>query len=318
MARRRDASNTPDRATPASGFEADLLARTLHKLDAEILKWRGRRANVRAGDRRFTLDLDELERGLTRPLATFFEGELVALVADALNVRVDDRHVQEYEVVRPLLRPRLLTPDILNTPARSLCRRQAMAGLLHAVSIGRRTTRTFVTPALLDRWGVSFEAVATVAADNLFEHLSVDDLTPLDDEAGVVELRRAGEPGSAASLSLELLIPGILGEGGVLVAMPEQDVTLLMPVQEGMGAGAIATMLRATDAAASRAERVLSRRVYWLRDDRVDAIDATIVEAERSRKAVVESRGPVAELLALLEADDDDDEDGLSLGVVDA
>ena len=204
----------------------------------------------------------------------------------------------------PLLRTRVLTPDVLDGPARALCRRQLGQDYLIAVSIGRRSSRNFVTTRLLDAWGMSFPEVLEAAAEAIAKNLGPEDLGPIPEAAGVLALRLAREPTAGAALALERLVPGIDSWPGALLGMPSEETLIVVPLDDDSTLEALANTIEANHNVAEHRSEPLSPWPYWLIDGTLHEIRYRIDESDALRRAHIETADPrLADLLHFLQGD---------------
>lgn len=272
----------------------------LSRLGCAIVKWRGDLATVERGGRRFHASISTILALVPERLEAMRDDQLVLHVADALGLPVDGSLLEDFRLVGPLLRPRLVHVRELEGPARGMCRREAWADLLWAVSVGCGTRRVFVTTPLLDRWGLEFDDVVMVAQQNLSSKVDSSNLHDVDGAPGVIALVHDREPASACAGIIDRIVPDLTEGHGVLMATPADEILLLYPVEEGAGASGLAGMVQATFALAGERSEPLSEQLVWRRGDVWEVLPMTWVEESGSRRVHVEAEGVMRDLLRVL------------------
>ena len=276
------------------------IGSALKRLGCTVLKWRGDLATVTRADQRFHASITMLLSLVPGPLESIGDDQLTLYVANALGLPVEASLLQDIRIVRPLLRPRLVNVRELEGPARNMCRRDAWADLLWAVSIGGGTRRVFVTTAQLDRWGLEFDEVVQLAQQNLAAHLDSSNLHDVDGAQGVLALVHDREPTAAAAAIIDTIVPDMTDGHGVILGAPADEMLLLYPVEEGAGASGLAGMVQATFALAGERAECLSEHLVWRRGDAWDVLPMTWVEEGGSRRVHVEAEGVMRDLLRVL------------------
>lgn len=300
-----------------------IFARAFELLDTRILKWRGTTAVLQRRERVFEHNVFEHLDVLDSSPGETPEQPLAIYLATRLGLPLPDSLALDLDLIRPWLRARLVHPRVLEGPARAMCRREAFAdeararggrapaegtepntggsGLLLAVGIGGSRSISFVTTRALDLWGLTFEEVVMIGADNIRRLVSPDDLSEVDGAPGVLALvDSSGEVGASAVLVLDRLIPDASNETGILFSVPGDDACLLLPVRPGAGAASLAAMVQMTYALAAERDLPLSERIFWSRRGRVSSLPMTAVVEGDSRRVHLEASGETEELLRIL------------------
>lgn len=277
-----------------------LLESALERLGCEVTRWRGNLATVRRKGEKFHVSTETIATMLDRPLESASRDELVLMLGDLLGLGVDEQLLASVDLVRPMLRPRLVNAGELEGPNRSMCRREVWGGLIAAISIGRGTRRQFVTTRQLDSWGLEFEEVFLIAKENLKRVIDTSHLHDVEGAAGLLAVVHEKEPAASAAFILEELLPGIGEAPGVAFSTPSEDALLLLPLEIGGGAAGLAGLVQATYALAAERDEPLSEQIFWRRRGEVVYVPMTWVEEDGSRRVHLESQGVVEELLRYL------------------
>lgn len=276
------------------------IGAALTRLGCTIHKWRGDLATIERSDRRFHASIGTILPLLPAPIETIRDDQLTLHVADALGLPVEQSLLEDFRIVRPLLRPRLVNLRELEGPARNMCRRDAWGDLLWAVSIGSGTRRVFATSALLDKWDLEFEDVVQLAQQNLTGALDSSHVHDVEGAPGVIALVHDREPASAAAAIIDTIIPDMTDGHGVIMGTPADEVLLLFPVEEGSGAATLAGMVQATFALTGERAECLSEHLVWRRADSWEILPMTWIEEGGSRRVHVEAEGVMRDLLRIL------------------
>ena len=277
-----------------------LLESALERLGCEVTRWRGSLATVRRKGEKFHVSAETVGMMLDRPIESSSRDELTLLLGDVLGLGVDAALLDSLELVRPLLRPRLVNPRELEGPNRSMCRREAWGDLIAGISVGRGQRRTYVTTRQLDAWGLEFEDVMLIARENLKRAIDTSHLHDVEGAAGLLAVVHEGEPAASAAFILEELLPGIDEAPGIAFSTPSEDALLLLPMEIGGGAAGLAALVQATYALAAEREEPLSEQVFWRHAGEIVFVPMTWVEEEGSRRVHLEARGVVEDLLRYL------------------
>ena len=277
-----------------------LLESALERLGCEVTRWRGTLATVRRKGERFHVSADTIATMLERPIVSASRDELVLLLGDLLGLGVDEELLASLDLVRPMLRPRLVNASELDGPNRAMCRREVWGELMAGISIGRGARRQFVTTRQLDTWGLEFEDVLLIAKENLKRVIDTSHLHDVEGAAGLLAVVHEKEPAASAAFILEELLPGIDEPPGIAFSTPSEDTLLLLPLEIDGGAAGLAALVQATYALAAEREEPLSEQVFWRRRGEILYVPMTWVEEEGSRRVHLESQGIVEELLRYL------------------
>ncbi|TVQ78673.1 MAG: hypothetical protein EA380_05830 [Phycisphaeraceae bacterium] len=286
-----------------SGRDREAIEAALSRLGWSVSWKRKGEFIATKGDRKLTLELPTLLAGLDgHSIDKLPAEELALLLADLLALSIPDPLTESIDLCRPLLRPRLITPTDLEGPARSMCRRPAWGTLSWGVSIGLRSRRSFVTSRMLDQWGLEFQDLMLIATENLRPAFSPDLVCEVGDIDGLFAIMHDREPAASALLLLDELVPPTedLPFHGHVFSTPSEATLLVMPVPEGAGADALASLVQATFAIAAEHSPSLSDQVFWRRRDRITTLPMTWVEEQGTRRVHLEAEGDIGELLRIL------------------
>ncbi len=295
----------------------DAVQTALALIGAQAASWSGDTAQIRRNSDRRTLDINLLAQEFDRPPTKYAPEALAMRLADLLGFPAPPELYEQHVLhALPLLRPRVLSPDVLDGPARALCRRPLGRDYLIAISIGRRSARNFVTTRLLDAWGMSFNETLEAATDALAKRLEPEHLGPIEEAPGVLALRVPREPVAGAALALERLVPGLDAWPGTLLGLPTEETLVVVPLDEESDLEALASTIEANHAVAEDHPDPLSPWPYWLIDGALHEIRYRLDESDEHRRAHVETADPrLADLLHFLQghppaSDPPDDQEG--------
>ncbi|MDX2115886.1 MAG: hypothetical protein SFZ24_09765 [Planctomycetota bacterium] len=246
------------------------------------------------------LDLAELEARFERPDRPVPISALA--LAAGLRITPGPDVIADFQLMKPLLRPRILHERELSGPRRAMCRRDTFGGMLQAVAVGGESAAPLVTSQTLDRWGIDFEPLFDQACANLAAVLGPEHLHSVSAAPGVLSLLHDWETVSGAAFVLDALFPRDFAVSGVVFSVPHQNLLLAMPVSPGAGAEGLAGLVQVIYMAADSPAELLSTSVFWWRDGVATYLPMTAVEDGRSRRIHMEARGPLDELLRILGA----------------
>jgi len=161
-------------------------------------------------------------------------------LAELLTITAPHELLRDLRPIQHLLRPRLLHPRELQGPRRAMCRRDVLDHLIQAIAVGRSELAPLVTSATLDRWGLTFEELLSVALENLREVLTADHLHDVEGAPGVLALLHRHEQASAGAFILEGLFLDSTAPHGVVFSTPREDLLLALPVVANAGPDGLA------------------------------------------------------------------------------
>ncbi len=277
-----------------------LLESALGRLGCEVTRWRGSLATVRRRGEKFHVSAETIATMLERPIESSTRDGLVLMLGDLLGIAPDDELLASLDLVRPMLRPRLVNARELEGPNRAMCRREAWGELMVGITVGRGQQRRFVTTRQLDSWGLEFEEVLLIARENMKRVVDTSHLHDVEGAAGLLAVVHDSEPAASAAFILEELLPGIDDAPGLAFSTPSEEALLLLPLEADGGAAGLASLVQATYALAAERTEPLSEQVFWRMDGEIVFLPMTWVEEEGSRRVHLEAEGVVADLLRYL------------------
>lgn len=294
----RDASEPGD--AHVSDRSRKLLESALERLGCEVTRWRGSLATVRRKGEKFHVSAETIATMIGRPIDASTRDGLVLMLADLLGLPPEASLLDSVDLVRPLLRPRLVNARELEGPNRAMCRREAWGELIAGITVGRGPKRTYVTTRQLDAWGLEFDEVMLIARENLKREIDTSHLHDVEGAAGLLAVVHDSEPAASAAFILEELLPGIDDAPGIAFSTPSEDALLLLPMEIGGGAAGLAALVQATYALAAERDEPLSEQVFWRHAGDIVFLPMTWVEEEGSRRVHLEAKGVVEDLLRYL------------------
>jgi hypothetical protein len=285
----------------------DLYERAFALLRTTVHKWNGPVCALRRDDDRFTLDASLFRAELDKSVRAYTPEGLALRLADALGLPAGEELVLD-DVVRalPVLRPRIVRREILDGPAKSMCRRDLGADLLVGVALGRRTMRNFVTTRMLDAWKMTFDEVLQSAVDELMRRFTIGDIRLYEVDHRALCVRHEREPAASVALGLERLVEGIDQWPGAFLGTPTEDTLLVIPLDDDSDLRALGAIIETCRKAVEERDDALSTRPLWLHAGRLHPIGLRFSDEDRGRRAVVETSDPVlGYLLRVLSGEDD-------------
>lgn len=285
-----------------------LFEQALRMLGGDVVRARPHEIEIRLRDRR--LDLSAATIGLQLrelPELPAMPGgaHVAAGLACVLNEPIPDALVQDLEFIRPWLRPQLVKTEELHGPRRSMCRREAFGGLLLTIGAGRGPRCALLTTRLLDAWKLTFDEVLLIAKDNLATELAKAGVHDIEGSAGVLAIAHDIEPACCAYLVFDRLLPEWDAAQGAVFAVPDEETTLVLPVELGGGSEGVAGLIQAALSWSADTEtaggELLSDQVFWIRrGGEIARLPMTRIEERRGRRVQLEATGPMSELLHIL------------------
>ncbi|MCA9293826.1 MAG: hypothetical protein KDA20_08430 [Phycisphaerales bacterium] len=288
--------------------DARLFEQALKLLGGELVRAREQALEIRLRDRRLELtastigpqlrDLPELP---AMPSAT----HVAAALACVLNEPIPEALVQDLDFIRPWLRPQLVKTTELQGPRRAMCRREAFGGLLLAIAAGRGPRCALLTTKLLDAWKLTFDEVLVIAKENLAIELAKAGVHDIEGSAGVLAIAHDIEPACCAYLLFDRLLAEWDAVHGAVFAVPDEETTLVLPVEEGGGSEGVAGLIQAALSWSADTEsasgELLSDQVFWIRrDGDIARLPMTRIEERAGRRVQLEATGPMSDLLTIL------------------
>ncbi|HBS29598.1 MAG TPA: hypothetical protein DEB06_09160 [Phycisphaerales bacterium] len=266
--------------------------------------WRPDRAAFRRGELDLSIALPALVRLLrdrTRAGVLLFDA---LALAGGLGIAPPPEALRDFDLLRPLLRPRLLHPRELTGPRRAMCRRESVGGLMQAIALGPEWTAPLVTSASLDRWPVSFEEALDLALGAMRGAVTPNCVHELEDAPGVAAVVHPHEVVSSALPIVESLLPGQARDLGVVAAVPAPEVLLLLRVVPRDGVRTLAGLVDASLGLYNQSNDPLHDQLVWWRDGRLEPLTMTFVQERGSRRVQFDAEGAVGDLLRILGAVD--------------
>ena len=290
-------TNTRDTAIARQAYErAFALIRT------SVIKWQRDVCQLKRGDKRFTLDTALFATELDKRPSAYVPESLALRLADALGLPVDEELVLD-DIVKALslMRPRFVPHDVLEGPGRNMCRRNIGPDVLLAISLGRHTTRNFVTTRMLDAWKMSFDEVLDAAIEELMRAFGPEDIKPHPADPRVLSITHEREPAASVILGLDRIVEGLDAWPGCLVGKPAEDTLLPVPLDETSTIKDLGAIIEATYTVANEHARPLSAQPCWLYNGAIHAMGLRMTDTKGGRRATVETNHPgVAHLLQFL------------------
>lgn len=281
-----------------------LVTAALQGLGASDIRWKGSTADLRKGGQRQSCELGGVLALLDAEPLSASPHELELDVAAALGWPVEPELMRDWDVIRHRLRPRLVTHDALAGAGKAMCRREMFGGLLGAVRVGPKDAAPPVTTRLLDLWGKEFDDVLAESCRNLRSTMDGRSLHEVEGTRGLYAVVHEDEPGSSCVFILDHMAPRSETAAGVVFAVPDRDVTLLLPVERGSGPAGLASLVDLTIRLADEGANTLTDQLFWKIDGRVIHLPVTVVEDETSRRVHLDASGPAEDLYRQLGAID--------------
>lgn len=306
----RRQTSKPPAAPPLTDDARAGFERALETLGLPVLRWKDDTATVRRGDGKLDLAIPLLIAQLPGQTQPEDPRTLALLIAPMLGMSLPRSVVADFEEAREWLRPRLLGDSELSGPRRNMCRRDAFAGLLRAISIGPGGTASLVRTEELDRWGIEFDKAFGIACDNLRRSILPDDIHEVDESFGTLAIIHDSEPAAASCFIFDTLLPHWQPESGAVFAIPTEDTCLVLPVMHGMGAEALADFVQMSFNLFGRTEDPLCDQLIWARGEerngmldptpRFQHLPITKVEERGGKRVHLEAVGAMGELLRVI------------------
>lgn len=310
---RRSSNPTEAKPSPALGApEKAAFAQALESLGMPVIRWKDHTASVRTDEGKIDLDVALLVSQLPHGTDLTEPRSLTLLVGPMLGVPLPQNLLENLDEARQWLRPRLINPAELAGPRRNMCRRDAFAGLLRAISIGPGSTASLVRTEELDRWGIEFDEAFALAAGNLRRSILPDDIHEVDQSFGTLAIIHDSEPAAASCFIFDTLLPHWQPESGAVFAIPTEDTCLVLPIMHGMGAEALADFVQMSFNLFGRTEAPLCDQLIWAKGEerhgtldptpRFHHLPITKVEERGGKRVHLEAVGAMGELLRVLGA----------------
>lgn len=280
-----------------------LLESAIALIGGSDIRWKDAVATFRRGasGERVTIDFSESAERLDGDRSADEDDALIEVLAKT-GWSAPPEIFGDFERWRRRLRPRIIGAPSTTGRDRAMCRRDLFAGLLAAVRIGSARGGPYVSTRQLDDWGLSFEELLPFAAVNQRKIMTPEHLHEVEGAAGVMAVVHEREPGSAGYFILDALLPDQPSELGVVFAVPDEDVMLMLPVVEGGGAEGLAIMVELAFRLTVEGSFPLSDQLFWRANGRVIHLPTTVVEEGKSRRIHVDASGAGEELFRILGA----------------
>ncbi|MFG0292837.1 MAG: hypothetical protein ACF8MJ_06750 [Phycisphaerales bacterium JB050] len=313
---RRSHNQTESQSPLSLGVpEKAAFAQVLESLGMTVIRWKDQTATVRRDEGKIDLDVSLLVSQLPVGADLTDPRSLTLLVGPMLGMPLPQNLLDNLDEAGEWLRPRLINPAELSGPRRNMCRRDAFAGLLRAISIGPGSTASLVRTEELDRWGIEFDRAFAIACDNLRRSILPDDIHEVDQSFGTLAIIHDSEPAAAACFIFDTLLPHWQPESGAVFAIPTEDTCLVLPVMHGMGAEALADFVQMSFNLFGRTEDALCDQLIWAKGEerngmldprpRYHHLPITKVEERGGKRVHLEAVGAMGELLRVLGTLDD-------------
>jgi hypothetical protein len=277
--------------TTFNADDARLLSLAMTMLGGELIRARDEAAEIKLHDRRLELGASTIGvqlRALPELPALPGPAHVAAAMACVLNEAIPGPLVDDLGFIRPWLRPALLRHEELGGPRRSMCRREAFGGMVLAISAGRGPRAALLTTKHLDAWGLTFDEVLLIAKENLANVLIPAGVHDIEGSAGVLAIAHDVEPASCAYLMFDRLLPEWKSKRGAVFAVPDEETTLVLPVESGAGAEGVAGLIQAALSWGAESEadsQLLSDQVFWIREGAgVTRLPMTRIEEQGARR----------------------------------
>jgi len=286
------------------------IEQALLSLGLPVLRWKDHHASVRRDDGKLDLDVAMLVSQL--PAATDLEDHrsLAVLLAPLLGIPLPHELLASLDEAARWLRPRLIPPAELSGPRRNMCRRDAFAGLVRAISIGSGPTASLLRTEELDRWNIEFDRAFDIACSNLRSSILPDDIHEVDQSFGTLAIIHDTEPAAAACFIFDTLLPHWQPESGAVFAIPSEDTCLVLPVMHGMGAEPLADFVQMSFNLFGRTADTLCDQLIWAAGTETNGhldptprfrhLPITKVEERTGKRVHLEAQGAMGDLLRVL------------------
>ncbi len=307
----------PQQSTPPPALTDQARATfnaALGVLDMPVQRWKGNTATIQRDEGKLDLDASLLVAQLPAGTPLDDPRQLAVLIAPMLGVPLPQDLLADLDEAGRWLRPRLIRPTELSGPRRNMCRRDAFAGLLRAISIGTGPTASLLRTEELDRWNIEFDRAFDLACSNLRSSILPDDIHEVDQSYGTLAIIHDTEPAAAACFIFDTLLPHWQPESGAVFAIPTEDTCLVLPVMHGMGAEALADFVQMSFNLFGRTEDPLCDQLIWAAgtetNGRLDPtprfrhLAITKVEEKGGKRVHLEAEGAMGDLLRVLGAID--------------
>jgi len=302
----------PASVPPLSDDHRSAIEQALTSLGLPVLRWKQHTATVQRDDGKLDLDIAMLISRLPTAAHLTEPRPLAVQLAPMLGIPLPHDLLSSLDEAEHWLRPRLIRPAELSGPRRNMCRRDAFAGVLRAISIGPGTTASLVRTDELDRWGIEFDSAFEHACANLRQSILPDDIHEVDESFGTLAIIHDSEPAAAACFIFDTLLPHWQPESGAVFAIPSEDTCLVLPVMHGMGPEALADFVQMSFNLFGKTSEVLCDQLIWAKGTerggvldpkpRFHHLPITKVEERGGNRVHLEAVGAMGELLRVLGA----------------
>ncbi|MEU5878963.1 hypothetical protein [Spirillospora sp. NPDC047279] len=186
-----------------------------------------------------------------------------SLIATTETDEEDELDLEDYALVRPLLRTRLYADDFQAGPG-EVMRRPVAPDLAEILVVDRPTSLMLVRADIAAAWPVSEDEAFRAAYDNVRRD------GPLEVENELIDgVRLASLHGETAYVTAHALWVGdypVTGPEGVLVAVPAQGIVHAAPIHGIDVINAMNLLIKVAWLGYQEGPRSISPHVYWWRD----------------------------------------------------
>lgn len=286
------------------------IEQALASLGLPVIRWKDHHATVRRDDGKLDLDVAMLVSQLPSRTAFDDSRSLAVLLAPMLGIPLPHDLLASLDEATRWLRPRLIPPAELSGPRRNMCRRDAFAGLVRAISIGPGPSASLLRTEELDRWNIEFDSAFNLACENLRRSILPDDIHEVDESFGTLAIIHDTEPAAAACFIFDTLLPHWQPESGAVFAIPTEDTCLVLPIMHGMGAEPLADFVQMSFNLFGRTPDTLCDQLIWAAGTeahgkldptpRFRHLPITKVEERSGKRVHLEAEGAMGDLLRVL------------------